>query len=142
MSRENVELIRGMLETFNESGDLERFWELADPDVVLEIATQEGRESPDFRVHRGLDEVKAAMTEMLEPFDRTRVDVHECVDAGGELVVCALELQMRPKGSAAEISTGKFAYVYTVRDGRIVRVQDFPDPAEGFRAAGVTGRTA
>jgi ketosteroid isomerase-like protein len=138
MSRENIELISRVIAAFNESGDWEALYSACDPGVVFEIASQEGRESPDFRVYRGLDEARGALEELMAPFDEVHVEVHKCIDAGDDRVLAVLELRMRPKGSAAEISTNRFAYIYTLREGRIIRVQDFPEPDDAFAAAGLT----
>jgi ketosteroid isomerase-like protein len=138
MSAENVEVIRRTYETFNESGDWEAFAAACDPGVVLEIASQEGRESADFRVYEGLDEARRAVQDLMAPFEEVRAVVQEYIDADDDRVVVVLELLMRPKDSAADITSNRFAYLYTLREGRIVRVQDFPDPADALRAAGLT----
>jgi hypothetical protein len=62
---------------------------------------------------------------------------HSYADAGDERVVAVLELLMRPKESTAEMSSGQFAYLYTLREGKIIRIQDFPEPSEAFEAAGL-----
>ena len=41
--------------------------------------------------------------------------------------------------SSAETSTGRVGYVCTLRDSTIVRIQDYPDPAEALEAAGLGG---
>jgi ketosteroid isomerase-like protein len=138
MSAENVEIIRRGLEAFNESGDWDALYSAWDTGVVFELATQEGRESPDFRVYRGFDEARAAVEELMAPFDQVQFEVHECIEVGDDRVLAVLELRMRPKGSAAEVSSNRFAYLYTLRAGKITRVQDYPDPDDGFRAAGLT----
>jgi ketosteroid isomerase-like protein len=138
MSQANVEIIRGVIEAFNESGDWELLYAACDPGVVLEIATQEGRESADFQVHHGLDEVRQAIGELMAPFSAVRAVAHRFADAGDDRVVAVLELLIRPKESTAEMSSGQFAYLYTLRGGKIVRIQDFPEPAEAFEAAGLT----
>jgi ketosteroid isomerase-like protein len=138
MPTENVEIVRRVIDAFNESGDWETLYAACDPAVVLEIATQEGRESADFQVHHGIDDVRKAIEELMAPFGEIRAVAHRYVEAGDHRVVTVLELLMRPKGSTAEISSGKFAYLYTLSEGRIIRVQDFPDPADAFEAAGLT----
>jgi ketosteroid isomerase-like protein len=138
MSAENVEIIRRVLEAFNESGDWGAFYSACDTGVVFELASQEGRESPDFRVYRGFDEARRAVEELMAPFDEVQFEVHECVEADDDRVLAVLELRMRPKGSAAEVSTNRFAYLYTFREGKIARVQDYPEPDDAFRAAGLT----
>jgi ketosteroid isomerase-like protein len=136
MSQENVEVVRGLVEAFNETGDREAAYALLDPEVEFEVAWRSGRDAADFRIYRGLDEVRAMIEELLTPFESIRYVIHEYADAGDD-VVAILEFLARPKGSSAEVSTGRFAYVYTLRDGRIVRIQDFPDPAEALEAAGL-----
>ena len=138
MPSENVEVIRGMIEAFNESGDWGALSSRCDPDVVFEIASQEGRESADFRVYHGLDEARGALEDLMAPFGAVHAQVHEYIDAGGDRVVAVLELLMRPRDSEAEISTNRFAYLYTLRGGKIVRIQDFPEPADALQAAGLT----
>jgi ketosteroid isomerase-like protein len=136
MSQENVEVVRGLVEAFNETGDREAAYALLDPEVEFEVEWRSGRDAADFRIYRGLDEVRAMIEELLTPFESIRYVIHEYADAGDD-VVAILEFLARPKGSSAEVSTGRFAYVYTLRDGRIVRIQDFPDPAEALEAAGL-----
>ena len=131
-----MEIIRSMYERMNETGDPEVALSYLDPTVEFEISWRSGRDSADFRVLNGIDEVRAAVLEILDPFESVRYEIHEYLDSGDD-VVAILELLVRPKDSTGEISTGRFGYVYTLRDGKIVRVQDFPDPAEALEAAGL-----
>jgi ketosteroid isomerase-like protein len=138
MSAENVEIIRGALEAFNENGDWEELYAACDPGVVFEVSTQEGRESADFQVHHGLGEARRAIGELMAPFGVVRFVAHRYADAGDDRVIAVLELMMRPKESTAEVSSGQFAYLYTLREGKIIRIQDFTEPADAFEAAGLT----
>ncbi len=135
MSQENIDLVVGNLEAFNETGDVAAAFANADPEIEFEISTQAGRESADFRVYRGIDEVKSAVREILSEFDNARFEIHEVRDRG-DRVVAILELFMRPKGSSAEISTGRFGYVYTLRGGTVVRIQDFTHPEDAWNEIG------
>jgi ketosteroid isomerase-like protein len=135
MSQENIEIVIGDLEAFNETRDVDAAFANADPEIEFEISTQAGRESADFRVYHGIDEVKAAIREMLSAFDGARFEVHDVRDRG-DRVVAILELFVRPRDSSAEISSGRFGYVYTLRSGKVVRVQDFTDPAQALSAMG------
>jgi ketosteroid isomerase-like protein len=138
VSQENIDIVVGNLEAFNESGEIDAAFASADPEIEFEISTQAGRDSADFRVYRGIDEVKAAIREILAAFDGARFEIHDVRDRG-DRVVAILELFFRPKGSSAEISTGRFGYVYTFRHGKLVRVQDFTHPADALRAIGLSG---
>ena len=137
MSQENIDLVVGNLEAFNETGDVAAAFANADPEIEFEISTQAGRESADFRVYRGIDEVKSAIREILSEFDNARFEIHEVRDRG-DRVVAILELFMRPKGSSAEISTGRFGYVYTLRGGTVVRIQDFTPPEDAWNEIGLS----
>jgi ketosteroid isomerase-like protein len=137
MAASNVEILRSMYARLNETGDLDEALKSFDPDVEFEISWRSGRDSPDFQVLHGIDQVKRALEENLEPFERFRFQVHEFREAG-EDVVAILELAVTPKGSSAEISTGRFGYVCTFRGGKVIRVQDFPDPDEALEAAGLS----
>ena len=137
MSQENIDLVVGNLEAFNETGDVHAAFANADPEIEFEISTQAGRESADFRVYRGIDEVKSAIREILSEFDNARFEIHEVRDRG-DRVVAILELFMRPKGSSAEISTGRFGYVYTLRGGTVVRIQDFTHPEDAWNEIGLS----
>jgi len=137
VSQENIDLVVGNLEAFNETGDVAAAFANADPEIEFEISTQAGRESADFRVYRGINEVKSAIREILSEFDNARFEIHEVRDRG-DRVVAILELFMRPKGSSAEISTGRFGYVYTLRGGTVVRIQDFTHPEDAWNEIGLS----
>jgi ketosteroid isomerase-like protein len=137
MSEESVEIVRSMYERMTQTGDPQEALSYFDPAIEFEISWQGGRDSPDFRVLHGIDEVREATAELLGAFEDARYEVHELVDAGDD-VVAILEFVARPKDSSAEISTGRFGYVFTLRSGKVVRVQDFPEPAEALRAAGLS----
>jgi ketosteroid isomerase-like protein len=137
VSDENVQLVRSMYEGMNESGDWRSGLEFLDPSIEFEISWSAGRDSADFQVLHGLDEVRRTLEELLDPFESARFELHQLRDAGND-VVATLELLVRPKDSAAEVSTGRFAYVMTLRGERITRIQDFREPADALRAAGLT----
>ena len=67
MSQENVGIVRGLIEAFNKTGDREAAYSLLDPKIEFEVAWRSGRDAPDFRVHRGLDEVRTVLEELMAP---------------------------------------------------------------------------
>ncbi len=139
MSQENVEIVRSLYKRLNAADDVEAAMHVAeeviDPEIEFEISWRSGRDAADFRVLHGIEEVRTVLAELMAPFASFRWENHESFDAGDE-VVLILESLVTPNESAAEISTGRFGYVFTLRDGKIARVQDFPDPAEALEAAG------
>jgi len=48
-----------------------------------------------------------------------------------------LDLQVRGRSTGIEMPFGKFAFVYTVRYGLIVRQKLYMDQSEALKAAGV-----
>ena len=59
----------------------------------------------------------------------------EFVDAGDRVVV-ALHLRGRGRGSGVEIDA-RFFDVYTIRDGKIVRMDEFTERFAALEAAGL-----
>ena len=73
------------------------------------------------------------MTEGWGPW--LRVEPVELIDLWDRLVVLA-DLPVRGRASGVPL-TEKFAGVYTLRDGRTVRQQDYLDHAQALEAVGL-----
>jgi ketosteroid isomerase-like protein len=85
-----------------------------------------------FQGHRGVIEEAERWEETWEEY---RFDVEELVDAGDKVVMLYRQVA-RAKVSGIEV--GEVAgWVYTLREGKIVRLEMFPDQASALRAAGV-----
>jgi ketosteroid isomerase-like protein len=52
-------------------------------------------------------------------------------------VIVVLRVRQRGRASGAEVASNRYANIITLRAGRIVRVQDFPQPADAFAARGL-----
>jgi ketosteroid isomerase-like protein len=66
-----------------------------------------------------------------------RLEPTELLDLGDRLVLLA-DMPMRAQASGIALSE-KYAFVATLRDGRVVRQQDFLDQAEALKVAGLGG---
>jgi ketosteroid isomerase-like protein len=132
MSQENVEIVKratGLLE----SRDWQGMTDLFDPSVELH-GTVGGIEEGQIR--RGLSEILQAFdTEEDEVWDEHRLEPHEFVDAGDRVVVLLREYQRGKSGVELVVDT---ATIVDVRDGRIVRMQGYMNPAEALAAAGLS----
>jgi ketosteroid isomerase-like protein len=73
MSQANVDIVRAQIEAFNR-GDLEAVLTALDPEVEFEVATDQGRDSPDFAVYHGVDEVRRMLEDFLEVFSEMRLE--------------------------------------------------------------------
>lgn len=132
MSQESVEIVKRAT-AFLESRDWPGMTELFDPGVELH-GTVGGIE--EGQIWRGLREITQAFdTETEEVWDEHRLEPQEFIDAGDRVVVLLREYQ-RGKGSGVELEVDT-ATVVDVRDGRIVRMQGYMDPAEALKAVGL-----
>ena len=68
-------------------------------------------------------------------FDELKVTVEEIIDAGDQVVVVAHH-QGRGRESGVEVDT-RFYEVYTLREGKVSRVDEYTERAEALEAAGL-----
>ena len=122
MSKENVEIVRRFL-----SGDVDEALPYADPGIVWnpieELPTQ------------GHDAVRASLAHWKAEWDDYEVLPEEFVDLGDSVVVTVC-LRGRGRGSGVEIDA-RFYDVYTLRDSKIIRMDQFAERAEALEAVGV-----
>jgi ketosteroid isomerase-like protein len=135
MSRENVELVRGLYEggvldaAIDGSGETLR--ELLHPDVVF-VNPPEAVE-PGTR--RGIDEVMGAAAGAARSFGATRHELRELFDAG-DAVVALVTAEARGRDSGVQVSQEE-AHTWTLRDGKVVAFEWSRDPPAALAAAGV-----
>jgi ketosteroid isomerase-like protein len=126
MSRENVELVRRLFDTYN-AGDYAAAAACLAPGVVYEV----GQEVPAY----GPDEVRAMWERWDGAWDDMETVPEEFIDAGDHVVV-TVHYSARGRGSGIEY--GERLYdVYTIRDGKCVRKFEFRDRSEALAAAGL-----
>jgi ketosteroid isomerase-like protein len=116
MSQENVEIVKAALAAYN-GGEIETALQYVDEEIAW-VGPPEWLEKHLYKGHDGVREIAAQWS---ENFDEYRVDPVEFVDAGDEVVVLALQ-RGRIKGSSVPIED-PISYVWTMRDGKVVRVQ-------------------
>ena len=132
MSRENVELAKRGYEAFAR-GDL---------DVLLveflhpEIEAHDPPEVPDAAIYHGRDAVRRDWEQTAELFEGFSIDVEETFDRGDEVVVF-MRFRGRARGSDAELEA-PMAHVWTLRDGKAIRLRQFLDRAQALEAVGLS----
>jgi ketosteroid isomerase-like protein len=137
MSQENVEVVRRAIGGITLAGhdadaraaSVERF----DPDLEFE----EDPRFPEARTYRGRSEVLRYFTEFVSQFDQYVFTWEELLDAGGHDVLACLHIHGRGKGSSAEFDI-RSGWVFTVRDGGIVRIRAYYERAEALKAVGLS----
>jgi uncharacterized protein len=131
MSRKNVELVTRALE--GAPDDPEAFFAVFDRDVDWDTS---GGALPDTKTHyHGIQGVRDFFRRWIGPFDDFGYEVEEVVDAG-DSVVLLLHQWGSGKGSGITVDS-RFWQVWTLRNGKVVRFQHFPEKARALEAAGV-----
>jgi ketosteroid isomerase-like protein len=140
MSRENVERVRGILEDFRTDK-----WEFDADGMLTKIAGEELMD-PDIEwdaseaafdlsgVHRGVGAVRQWWGEWLAAWETLEFE-YELVDAG-DRVVALIDQRMRGLNTGIEVSLGKYAHVYTFRDGLVVHWKIYLRQSEALEAVG------
>ena len=87
-------------------------------------------------VYRGLDGLARLNDEIRDVWDEFRVVPEQFIDAGDRVVVME-KIRGRGRGSGVEVETPTYATIWSLRDGRVTRVQVAVDPTEALKAVGL-----
>jgi len=129
MSRENVEVVRRMMDAFLQA-DFETALASYDADVEWD-----GTNLPDGQVGRGHEAILNHMIRWADQWDEWNVEVERVIDAGEEQVVVFIRETGKSKSGLAMDEL--HAELYSLRDGKVVRRRGFSDPNEALEAAGL-----
>jgi ketosteroid isomerase-like protein len=132
MSQENLETLRRLGEAFNR-GDLDTAIGMFDQSAEWQMA----REDPDSTTRRGARAIRGLWDSWLESYPDLQLSEEEVLPAGDRVFVW-VRITGRGAASRAEVEMQE-AYVYTLRDGKILRVEEYFDRREGLAAAGLSG---
>jgi ketosteroid isomerase-like protein len=134
MSQENVEALRWLYEEWAK-GNLWALREIADPNIEWEWSPRMTRFSGEPRIYRGLDEIGATTREWIQAWDSYWMTADDFIEARDEIVV-PMHLHARIPGSDRVLEE-RFAALWTLRDGKALRVRYYDDKAEALEAAGL-----
>ena len=127
MSDENVEIVRRMFEAYEREG-AGGGMEALDPGVVWHPAD----EAP----QHGIDAALAYMERWEAEWEELSTVPEQFIDAG-EIVFVAVRFSGRGKMSGVEVDALGYE-LYTLREGRVVRMDEFTERDEALRAAGLS----
>ncbi len=133
MSAENVEIVRRVYEAAA-SRDAAAIMALYDPQVELD-ASALGINSSDGGVFRGHAGLRNMFREWHEAWGEIEYSYEELIDAG-EQVVSVVTRHARGRSSGIDVERS-FALLWTLHDGRVIRVVWFLDRTEALQAAGL-----
>ena len=129
MSRENVELVRGGFDAFQE-GDLHRMLDLMADDLVTY------RADPDGATYHGKEGFLQATADWTEEFSEWSVTPEEFIDAGDRVLV---RVRQMARGEASGIPVeGPFWFVLEMRGTRVAKVSFYIRRGEALEAAGLS----
>jgi ketosteroid isomerase-like protein len=131
MSQENVDVIIRALEAYRVGGFAAGLGFLH-PDFEMVRAGVHFTESGTYR---GYDAASESMLDYIGAFEDYRAEPEEVIDAGDHVVVAQTE-SGRPRTGSVELRERWYA-VFTLRDGKILRLQWFGDRGEALEAAGL-----
>jgi len=134
MSTESVELIRRGYEAFNR-GDLDAAVATFDPEIEW-VGPQILPDAPS--AYRGHDGVRTFWAAWAEVFEQFWVEIEEMIDAGDQ-IVAIVRVHGRGRDSGVDVETPSFPHVWTVRDGRPVRMEMMQSRREALEAVGLEG---
>jgi uncharacterized protein len=129
MSRENVEIVRQATEAYRR-GALAEALAYMDPAVEWDMSHVP---VPDPGVYRGFDELAKFDAAWAEIWDTVDIEALEYIEVG-DRVISVVRQQGRGKLSGVAVEQ-TFAQLWTLRDGKIVRVDLYPDLEEAKAAA-------
>jgi ketosteroid isomerase-like protein len=125
MSEENVEIVREGIEAFNR-GDIDWLLERIDDDFVFDWSRSR---SPLRGVYQGGDGIAGFLREQWSTFEEFVVEPGEFIDRGRHVVV---PITLRARGREGIAVSAENTHVYTVEDGRVVRVTLFQQTDEAL----------
>jgi ketosteroid isomerase-like protein len=140
MSQENVEFVRRMYEAWQAVGpeafDYGLMAEVVDPDFEL-------HPDPDAywvgvnEVYLGPEGLGKYMEAIYEAFEDYTPTIERFLEVGDKVVTLAIE-QGRGRGSGAEVEHNRTAHVWTLRDGKPVRLDLYLDRQRALEAVGLS----
>ena len=133
MSEENVQIIRRLVEAYNEGG----FGAEATLDFFDEAAAfEEPPEQPGATTAEGIDAVAQTFGQFDEVWEEHRSDPEEIRVLDAERVLLLTVEHFRGR-EGLELSQPS-GTVFTLRNGKIVRMQAFWERESAFKAAGLS----
>jgi ketosteroid isomerase-like protein len=130
MSEENIRVVQSFFDAFL-AGEPSRAEPLVDSQFEFVPSNASHIPAP----VAGLKEFTRRVAEMANQFDQYAAVAERLIDAGDDQVVVSLRRTAKSQGVQVE---DRLAQVYTLRAGRISRIDAFQTLAEALEAAGVS----
>lgn len=133
MTEERVDLVRRGYDVFNRrgvDGMVEEFWA---SDIVMDSTTAD---LPGAGVYRGLDELREFFATLFSVWERWEIEPTKVFDAADRILLFAT---IRGRGAASGAAVEmEWAQLLTLRDEKVVRIENYTDRAKALKAAGLS----
>jgi ketosteroid isomerase-like protein len=135
VSQADIETLRAGYEAFTR-GDWDSVVASAHADI--ELKTADRVTSPG--TYHGVDELRRFFEDMFEPFEEVVAEPQRFFDRGDRIAVL-VRVRARPTGSNAVIEN-LVGHVWTIRDGKAIRLEIFPQREKALEAIGMPEQEA
>jgi ketosteroid isomerase-like protein len=132
VSRQDLEVVRSMLETLNERG-VEAAMDQIHPDFEGVTPPELSPEPDTYRGHEGIRRYFAGFEGVM---DEVRWEADELMEAPDDRVVAGIRLLTRSVTTGLELELPVWQ-VCTVREGKVLRIDGFAKREDALRAAGI-----
>jgi ketosteroid isomerase-like protein len=129
VSRDALQLVRAAAESFVR-GDFEAALKAFDEGVVYEVLPSTGLEPG---VYRGHDAMRLAFRQWMTSWEEYETGLVEVIETGDRVIAVGWD-RARAKTSGLVVERPDVAFVYEVRDNRIVRAWMHPTKGDALRA--------
>jgi ketosteroid isomerase-like protein len=129
MSRENVEIVRAAINAYNR-GDWQTALKYAASDAEFDLSRAVGPQHGVF----GLDQTQQFWRDLADSWESVQIEPHDFIEAG-ENVVVPWTAHMRGR-DGIEVSS-RVTWVWTIRDGAILRLSMYHELEEALEAVGL-----
>jgi len=131
VSQENVELVRRAYAHTQATGKV--YAEGFAPDFIWDMSKYEGW--PEQQSYEGADGAQRFLDDWTGAWADWNLEVEETYEAGNEVVALLHQRgRARTTGMALDMT---FAQTWTIRDGRLARMDMYSDPSEALKAVGL-----
>jgi len=128
-----VEVVRRYVEAFNRA-DVEACLELSHPQTEADVSRAAG---PYAGIYRGAEAIRGLLETYFEAWEPMRWEPQSFAEPEEGCVVMPFHASGRGKGSGIEVHT-QAAAIWTLRGGKISRMQLFSTEREALEAAGLS----
>ena len=132
MSQQNLEILRRYYDHREKAGDFPE--EVTAPDFVWDMSTFRGW--PEQPIYEGLEGARRFIREWTDAFESWQIEVETIRDAGDDRVVGIMRQRGRSKSTGLPVDM-RYAQVWTIRDGKLRRMEMYADTDEALKAVGL-----